>query len=315
MNNIKLAINVVFPLFFMMVVGYIIKTKKLVDNNSLNVMNKIIFIIFMPMLLFLNIYNMDIGEALDKNNLFLILMLYIIIIVFFIISILILSKLVKDKKKCSVMIQGLVRGNSILFGIPIVASIYGEERIGLVSLLSAFLIPLFNVLGVAVLEMYRGEKLKIKKVLTGIVKNPIIIASILAFLLIIIGIRIPNLILSPLESMSKVTTPLAFIVLGGTLDFKRLYNNAKYLTVVTLGKLIVIPALVFLIAHSLGLGNEEMVAILGVITSPVAIASFTMAKEMDADEELAGQIVITTSVASTFTIFLWVYLFGVFNMI
>ncbi|HYE11058.1 MAG TPA: AEC family transporter [Patescibacteria group bacterium] len=315
MDNLTLAINVVFPMFFMMVAGYIMRIKNLVDNHSLNIMNKLIFRVFMSILLFLNIYKMDIKEALSKENIFLILMLYTIIIAAFLIFIFTLPKFIKDKKKCSVMIQGLVRGNSILFGIPIVASIYGDDRIGLVSLLAAYLIPLFNVLGVTVLEIYRGGKVNIKKVLLGIVKNPTIVASALAFLFIFIGVKIPNLILSPLESMSKVTTPLAFIVLGGTFDFKALCNNAKYLTVVALGKLIVIPAIVFYIAYSIGIGNGEMVALLGVMTSPVAIASFSMAKEMDADGELAGQIVITTSIASIATIFFWVYLFGTLNII
>jgi predicted permease len=220
-----------------------------------------------------------------------------------------------DKRKCSVMIQGLVRGNSILFAIPIVASIYGDDHIGVVSLLTAYLIPLFNVLGVIVLEMYRGGKVDLRNILLGIAKNPTIIASSLAFLFIILGIKLPGLILSPLESMSKVTTPLAFIVLGATFDFRLLCNNVKYLTVVAVGKLIIVPAIVIYIAYNLGIENEGLVALLGVITSPVAIASFTMAKEMDADGELAGQIVITTSVASIATIFMWVYLFGAFNII
>jgi len=315
MENLTLAINVVFPLFFMMSVGYVLKLRKIVDDHSLNVMNRAIFLVFMSVLLFLNIYKMDIREALNRDNLFLILLLYAVIISVFCISMLLVPKFVKDKKKCGVMVQGLVRGNSVLFGIPVVASIYGDDRIGTVSLLAAYLIPLFNVLGVIALEMYRGGKVNMRKILLGIAKNPTIIASTLAFILVIAGIKVPGLIFSPLESMSKVTTPLAFIVLGGTFDFKRLFINIKYLLVVAAGKLIIIPAIVFCIAYSLGISNEGMVAVLGVMTSPVAIASFTMAKEMGGDGELAGEIVITTSIASVVTIFVWVYLFGVLGII
>lgn len=315
MDNLILAINVVFPLLFMMIVGYILRIENFVNENSLNVMNKLIFVVFMPVLLFVNIYQMDIGEVLEENNLFLILLLYIIIIAVFVALIFILPRFVKDKKKCSVMIQGLTRGNSLLFGIPIVASIYGNDHTGTVSLLAAFLIPLFNVLAVIVLELFRGGKVNVNKVLLGVVKNPIIIGSALAFIFVITGLKIPNLIMSPIDSMSKVTTPLSFVVLGGTFNFNRLHNNAKYLTTVVVGKLIIIPAVVFLIACTLKLGNEYMAAILGIMTSPVAIASFTMAKEMDADGELAGQIVITTSVVSIVTIFAWVYLLRTFNMI
>ena len=163
--------------------------------------------------------------------------------------------------------------------------------------------------------MYRGGKVDFKNILLGIARNPTIIASIMAFLLIILGIEFPGLILSTLESMSRVTTPLAFIVLGATFDFRLLCNNVKYLTVVAVGKLIVVPAIVIYIAYNLEIRSENLVALLGVITSPVAIASFTMAKVMDADGELAGQIVITTSIASIATIFMWVYLFGTLDII
>ncbi|MHB1394622.1 MAG: AEC family transporter [Clostridia bacterium] len=101
MDNLTLAFNIVFPLFFMMVAGYIMRRKNWVDDHSLNIMNKLIFRVFMSILLFLNIYKIDIKEALNKDNLFLILLLYMIIIAVFLISIFILPKFVKDKKKCS----------------------------------------------------------------------------------------------------------------------------------------------------------------------------------------------------------------------
>lgn len=315
MDNIILALNVVFPLLFMMVVGYVIRKINLVDDHSLDVMNTLIFRVFMAILIFLNIYSMKVKEAINNNNLRLIIMSYIIVIAIFLFCNFILPKFIGDKKKCSVIIQGIVRSNSILFGIPIAASIYGENHIGVVSLLSACLILLFNVLGVTVLEVYRGGKVKLKKIISGIVKNPCIISSALAMLFLISGIKISKLILFPLESMSKITTPLAFIVLGGTFNFKMLNKNLKYLTTVTIGKLILLPAIAFLIAYQLGFQDEAMVALLGVMASPAPVASFTMAKEMDADGELAGQIVISTSIISILTIFVWVYLLKTLNLI
>lgn len=315
MNDMILAINVVFPLLAMMIVGYIIRIINLVDEHSLNVMNKLTFRVFMSTLIFLNIYKLDVEEAINKENLNLIIMLYIMIIAVFLIAISILPKFVKDKKKCGVMIQGLVRGNCLLYGIPIAASIYGEDNIGLIVLLSACIIPLFNILGVTALEIYCGGSVNIKKVLSGIVKNPSIVASALAFLFVASGINIPHLIISPLESISKVTIPLAFIVLGGTFDFTEFTKNISCIISVVIGKLIAIPSIIFFIIYHIGLRNETMVAFLGIIASPVPIASFTMAKEMDADGELAGQIVIATSVASIITIFAWIYLFKTLNLI
>lgn len=307
MNNIILAFSVVFPLIVMMSLGYVLRVLKITDIHSLNVMNKLIFRVFLPLLLFLNIYSLNIEEIFQKDMLKLLSITAISIVMAILLSYFLFSSFVKDKRKCSVMIQGVFRSNLILFGIPISASIYGEGKTGVVSLLAAFIVPLFNILAVVVLELHRGNKLNMKVILFSILKNPLIIASLCAFLLLYLKLELPTLLLSPMESMSKVATPLAFVVLGGTFHFDRVARNLKYLTAVVLGKLIVFPAILFLVAILMGFRNESIVALIGAIASPTAISSFNMAMEMDADGELAGQIVVITSIISIITIFLWVF--------
>jgi predicted permease len=245
-------------------------------------------------------------KALSQGNIHLLAMASLCTISSVLILHLILSSIIKDKKKCSVMIQGCFRSNLILFGIAIATSIYGEEHIGKVSLLAAFIVPLYNVLAVVLLEYYRGSKVHPKQIIVNIFKNPLIIAALSAFLLLILRIKLPDLLLDPMADMSKVATPLAFIVLGGTFRFSRLACNLKHLLTVVLGKLILLPAIVFIIAIQLGFHGEALVALIGAFASPTAVSSFTMAVEMDADGELAGQIVVFTSIISILSIFLWV---------
>lgn len=306
MDNILLAFSVVFPLMLMMSIGYVLRRLKLTDGQSLNVMNKLVFRLFLPILLFLNIFSLKPEEALNKSNGVLLALTASCVIGTVLLTHIIFPFFVKDKRKCSVMIQGIFRSNLVLFGIPIAASIYGNEHIGIVSLLAAVIVPLYNIMAVIVLEYYRGSRVNLKSLIIGILKNPLIVASALAFLFLILRVRIPDLILNPLESMSKVATPLAFVVLGGTFRFSRLAGNAGYLSVVAAGRLILYPAVVFGLAILLGYRNEALVALVGLAASPAAVSSFNMAMEMDADGELAGQIVVITSIASILTIFLWV---------
>ena len=315
MNNIILAFSVVFPLMLQMTIGYILMRRKIVDTNSLNVMNKLVFRVFLPILLFLNIYSLEPEEAINSENGYLLLLSVLSIILMTAMMHFLFPLLIKDKKKCSVMIQGIFRSNLVLFGIPIAASIYGEDRIGSVSLLAAFIVPLFNILAVIVLEYYRGGKVNYKKVIINIIKNPLIIASVIAFILLMFRVQIPEILITPLSSLSKVATPLAFIVLGGTFQFRRIHANLKYLSVVVLGKLLLFPLAVFATAIALGFRGVALVALIGVTASPTAVSSFTMAVEMDADGELAGQIVIFTSIISIITIFLLVYLLKILHFI
>lgn len=306
MENIILAFSVVFPLMFMMSIGYALRRINLTDDKSLNVMNKLVFRVFLPVLLFLNIYSLKPEEALNKSNAILLALTALCVIGTILLTHIVFSWLINDKRKCSVMIQGIFRSNLVLFGIPIAASVYGDGHIGIVSLLAAVIVPLYNIMAVVVLEYYRGTKVNFKTLIVGIMKNPLIIASALAFLLLIFDVHIPALILTPLDSMSKVATPLAFVVLGGTFRFGRLAGNTIYISVVVIGRLILYPTVVFGLAILLGYRNEALVALIGLAASPTAVSSFTMAMEMDADGELAGQIVVITSIVCILTIFLWV---------
>jgi predicted permease len=65
MENIILAFSVVFPLMVMMLTGYLLQKKKVTDEHSLNIMNKMVFKVFLPILLFINIYSMDLEEAIS----------------------------------------------------------------------------------------------------------------------------------------------------------------------------------------------------------------------------------------------------------
>lgn len=308
MNNIVLAFSVVSPLMLQMAIGYLLQRRKITDVHSLNVMNRLVFRVFLPLLLFLNIYSLEPEEEFNQRNGALLLLSVLSVLLVVIIMHFLFPLMIKDKKKCSVMIQGIFRSNLVLFGIPIAASIYGEDRIGTVSLLAAFVVPLFNVLAVIVLEYYRGSKVNYKNVFLNILKNPLIIASFIAFLLLLLHIRLPDLIITPISSLSKVATPLAFVVLGGTFRFDRITVNLKYLVGALLGKLVLFPVAVLAVAIGLGFRNDELIALIGLAASPTAVSSFTMAVEMEADGELAGQIVVFTSIISIITIFFLVYL-------
>ena len=126
MENFLLAFNVVFPIFLIMMLGVILKRKNMVDDKSLNVMNSLIFRLFMPTLLFFNIYNTGDLSTLSFDNLKLLAYAFISILIVLFLAWLIYMPNVKDKKKLSVLIQGVYRGNFVLFDLAIADSLYGK---------------------------------------------------------------------------------------------------------------------------------------------------------------------------------------------
>lgn len=315
MENFLLALNVVLPIFLIMVLGFVLKKFKMVDEHSLNIMNRLVFRVFMSVLLFLNIYNIGDLSLLSTDNLKLFVYSFIIILIILFIAWLIYIPYVKDKKKLSVLIQGVYRGNFVLFGLAIVDNIYGQKGLATVSILTIVVIPTFNVLAVIILEYYSGKKISKLKLLKQIFKNPLIIASLLAISCIVLKINIPKSIYRTLSDISKITTPLAFIVLGAELQFINILRNIKYLISINILKLIVNPLITIGIGKLIGFDGIELVALLSMSACPTAVASYTMAKEMNADGELAGEIVATTSILSILTIFVWVLILKNLNWI
>lgn len=306
-SNLLLSLNVVFPIFFMMSVGYLIRKLNMVDDHSLTIMNKLVFRVFMAILLFVNVSKMDIGALVDIQNLTLILLLCGVITSMVLFYFLIYRKTVSDINKVPVMIQGSYRANLILFGIPMATSLYGENGAGIISIAIAGAIPLFNVLAILILEGYANKNASKKKLVISILINPLIISCFLGIMFVVLGIKIPNLLLNPLVSMGGVATPLAFIILGATLRFSSLIKNLKFIFVASFMKLVILPLVAILLGIKFGFVNEHLLAILGATGSPIAIASFIMVKEIGGDENLAAELIVSSSVLSIFTLFIWIF--------
>ncbi|ASG26643.1 malonate transporter [Fusobacterium nucleatum subsp. nucleatum] len=306
MENFLLAFNVVFPIFLIMMLGVILKRKNMLDEKSLNVMNSLIFRLFMPTLLFFNIYNMGDLSTLSFDNLKLLVYAFISILIVLFLAWLIYMPNVKDRKKLSVLIQGVYRGNFVLFGLAIADSLYGKESLGTVSLLTAIVIPTFNVIAVILLEYYSGNEVNKIKLIKQVFKNPLIIATLTAIVFLVLKINIPKPVYKAIGDISKIATPLAFLVLGAGLKFGNILKNLKYLISVNILRLIGNPLITVGLGKLLGFQGIELVALLSMSACPTAVVSYTMAKEMNADGDLAGEIVATTSMLSIFTIFCWV---------
>ena len=312
MDSILLSINVVFPLFVYMLLGFILKNINMVDNKALSSMNKLIYKVFLPITLFLNVVSSNITETFSTS-----ILIYTVmsVLVLFISLCMIIPKFEPDNKKASVIIQGTYRSNFVLFGITITASICGAENMGMATILVTVVVPIFNILAVILFEMYQGTKINYKKVIKGVITNPLIIGSMLGLLVLLFKIKLPGLILIPIKNISNISTPLALIVLGGTFKFSGLKKYAVQIITATLGKLVLVPSIFLTIAILLGFRGSNLVTLMVLFASPTAVSSYSMADQMGADGELACYIVVMTSIFAIITIFGWTFTLNTLNLI
>ena len=305
MENFILSINVVLPLFITMTLGYFFKSIKLFDDHTVKQMNNLVFKSFLPILLFYNIYKTDLSMGF-RPKLMIFAMLSIVSI--FLVLCIIIPKIEKDNRRKGVLMQAIFRSNFVLFGLPVTISLLGEQNVGVPSLIISVIVPTFNFLSVIALEMYQDGKINYKNIIKGIIKNPLIIASLLGILMLITGIKLPSVLDKTLLDLSRVATPLALAILGASFEFSAVSGCLKQVILGVFGKLVIVPIIFIPLSILTGFRDIELATLLIMFSAPVAINSFTMADQMGADSELAGQIVVFSSIFAVFTIFLWIYI-------
>ena len=306
-----ISANAVLPMCLIMALGYGTRRLGWIRREEISAINKIAFRIFLPCLLYYNVYCSDLSGSFDP-----LLMAYAVGGVLLTFGLSLGYTLLTEKlpERRGVMIQGMFRSNYVIMGIPVATALLGSDQLGTVSILIAVVVPLFNMLAVVVLEVFRGQKPKPLHVLGQIVKNPLVIASALGILTLAAGIRLPHILERTIQNVSAIASPLQLFLLGAFFQFSGLKTYRRELVTVSAAKLIVSPGLFLGLGALLGFRGVAFVSLIGIFASPTAVNSFTMAQQMGGDAELAGDIVVTTSAVSILTMFLWIFLFKSLGM-
>lgn len=305
MESFTVSFNAVFPMFLIMAAGLLCRYIKVIPESVISPVNNIVFRLFTPVLLFNNIYSS--GSSADEVPVKLLIFMPVCLLALYGATFFAVTKLEKDNTRRGALIQAIYRGNFVLLGLPIVTSIFPPEQAGVVGITATIFVPLLNILAVVTLETFRGGKVNIVRLLRGVVTNPLIVASLLGIVMLFLRVRLPVVAASAIKSLSGVTTPLALVTLGASLDFAQLRNNKKYVLWGTLGKLVFLPGLAIPLAILFGFRGISLATVMAAFAAPTAIASYPMAEQMDSDGPLAAELIISTSTFSCITLFLWLF--------
>lgn len=327
MESFLFAVNAVAPIILTVAVGYFLKRIKFIDAALAKGMNKLVFRIFLPAMLFLNVYDIEDIGAFDGG--------YIVYSVLALVSIFLLSipavvLLEKHNARRGVLLQAAFRSNYALIGIPLAQSLFGEEGAVIATVLSAAVIPVFNALAVVSLTVFRadGGKPSVKSILTDIVKNPLI--QSIAVGLAVIGVRAVFVqtgvdfrlsdvtpLFTVLRYLSNLATPLALLVLGAQFEFSAVAELRREIVFGTLMRTVIVPLLGIGTAYVF-FGNTfngaHFAAFVAMFATPVGVSTVPMAQEMDGDVELAGQLVVWTTLISAFSVFFISYILKVIGI-
>lgn len=312
LSSLLVALRVVLPMAMTMGIGSLARTVGIVKREDMGSIDRLIFKVLMPCLLFKNIYYTELSSNFYQKEVFFTL---ISIGLVFVLAVFLPSRLVKDRRQAASIGQAVFRCNYVLFGVAVTESIYGEGNAGLTALLGAIVVPVTNAMSIILLEMARNQQASPKKLLCSVMSNAMVIAAILALCVKMLKIELPEILLTVVEDFAGITTTISFISLGVSLNMRELHQNRRSMIIGVFLRMILLPALFLPITVALGFREKALCAFIILFASPTAISTYPMAVAMDADGPLSGQLVCVTTLLSVITMFLLVFFFQSLGML
>ena len=314
MENLIFSLNATIPIFLMMLLGMLFRKLGWMDEVFAAKMNKFVFLVPLPVLLFEQLATVDFSEVWDIKF---ILFCFVVTAISITISTLI-SLLWKDRSIKGEFIQATYRSSAALLGIAFIQNIYGTA--GMAPLMIIGSVPLYNVMAVVVLSFFKPgnnsfDKELVKKTLKGIVTNPIIIGIVAGFVWSALKLPMPLILHKTVSSIGATATPMGLMSMGATFEMKKATSKMKPTLVAVFMKLVGFCAIFLPVAAMLGFRNEQLIAILVMLGSATTVSCFVMARNMGHEGTLSSGVIMLTTLLSAFTLTMWLDVLRSFGLV
>lgn len=307
LDNLIFSLNATIPIFLLMVLGFIFRKIGLFDEHFITKLNKFVFVVALPALLFDDIGSADFYDAWDTTYvLFCFFATLISIFIAFLISI-------PFKKTTSQgeFVQAAYRSSAAIIGMAFVQNIYGDY--GMASLMIIGTVPLYNVMAVVVLALLKPGQNSLtpalmKKTFKGIITNPIILGIVVGVIWSLLKIPTPVILHKTVSFVGVLATPLGLMAMGAAFKLQGFQSNVKAILTCSVMKLCVFVLLFMPVAIWMGFTQSKLVAAIIMLGSATTVSCYIMARNMGHEGSLTAGTVMLTTLGSAFTLTLWLYI-------
>lgn len=316
MENFIYSVDATFPIFLVMVIGYILKQIGMLNDNFVTVANRFNFKVTLPFMLFRDISDVDIRAVFDIRY---VLFCALVSTACFWIIWGGVKLFLKDQSMRGAFVQASFRSSAAVMGLAFIQNMYGSSAMGPLMIVSA--VPLYNIFSVIVLTFegaHSGEvdpKQKVKDACINIAKNPIILGILAGLVVGLLGIDFPVIVDKTVNSVAQMATPLALITIGAGFEGRKALAKIRPTIAASMIKLVVQPLIFLPVAAWMGFRGEQMIAILIMLASPTTPSCYIMAKNMDNDGVLTASVIVMTTLLAAFTLTGWIFILKTVGLI
>jgi len=286
------------PVFAMLFLGVLLRRLGWIDVAFINMASELVFKGTMPTMLFLSILHADLDAALQPA-----------LLGYFTLASVggFLIAWGWSLRRCpradrGVYVQGAFRGNNGIVGLALATSLYGDYGLSLGGVLAGVVILIYNTLSSVVLAFYSPHaRTDLWSLAKSILCNPLIIGVLAALPFAYWRITLPAWLLTSGDYFAQMTLPLALICIGGTISLAALRESGSLALSSSLMKMLWLPLLSTAGAWLCGFRGADLGVLFLYFASPTAAASFVMARAVGGNHQLAGGIVVITTLLAALT--------------
>ncbi len=297
-------INVVLPIFGIILTGYLAGLFKVLGGESSSAINRFVYFIALPVLLFISMARVDVEEILNWAY----ISAYVVTLVIMLFIAFGVARWVfkLNLSEGSLFGMGSVFGNAAYMGIPVVLLAYGEEA--LIPCIIAVLISNVGIVGplAAIVEADRSKVDGwhiLKDVCLAMLKNPLFIAPMLGIVYSLSGLPLATALENYCTILGGAAGPSALFALGLSLVGTSIHTGLRQVGISSLLKLIVSPVIMWLLSvHVFQL--EPLWATVGVTMAalPSGAIVFVVASRYNVYVGQASASVIISTLISLVTV-------------
>ncbi len=302
MDVLLYSFNAVFPICFMILLGFLLCRWGVLDKTTAGKLNSLAFYVLVPASLFMTLYRADLRAVMDVPLVLVSVGGTVTVIVCLCIF---APRFIHDGARCGEFIQGVFRGNTAILGLPLVANLYGDTATAMLALPFSFMMILYNASAPVILAVFSGgERPDPKALFLKACKNPFLVGSVLGVIFSLLPFRLPVFVENTVSTIGSTGSCLALIALGGVTELADFARAGRQAAVGAVLRLVVIPVIMLGIGIAVGLRNEQMAVLVCIFCTPTAVGSYVLAQNITKDGTLARQILILTTLLSMLTMFL-----------
>ena len=302
-------LNVIIPIFAIIVTGTIVAHLKILPEDTGSVLIQFAYYVIVPALLIIAI-----GQE-KANSLFNIPFLVVLggsilgVYLLIIAGSYFLQR--KGLGEATILALASVASNAGFVALPILHAIFGHKAMLPTALAIIVVVILFIITMIILDNLKSNASNKNKSLSTKILenlKNPIIFSTLIGMAFALSPIKIPNMVADYLNLLAAAMTPVALFAIGFMIRFSAFKDSGGVIIFASVVKLIAMPAIIFAASHLVGLDPLLTVAATISAAVPTAKNAYVIAGKYNQSADMVSSVITLTTLLSIGTLMVWLFI-------